>query len=355
MRQIKILGAGISGLTSAINLAKAGFDVEINEIKNYSGKQTNDFQYLENWTTDENVLDYIAKMGIEIDFYHKVWEEQSIMSPSGLIYTGRSTKPLMYLVKRGSAEDSIDSCLAKQAQKYGVTIKYESVMNKEDVDILSYGPTKIGVLASGIKFPCNLTDRSYILLDNNLSLHFYSYFIVNDGIGEITSCNPVKGVNHQEKLNTVIETFQKLLKFEVGKITNKFAGGVTIIDELKYTNGKQINTGEAVGFQDCLAGFGMLYAIRSGFLSAQSIIKQEDYQKLCEHDLQKIWEVSKINRKYFDKLNNDDYEKIVKIALKSQSVLFKIIGGNNIHTILHAMYTKPVSKILFPVFKYIER
>jgi len=355
MKQIKILGAGISGLTAAINLAKSGYYVELNEAKNYCGKNTNDFQFLENWTTNGSVLDNITKMGIEIDFYHKIWEEQSIMSPSGLIYTGRSSKPLMYLVKRGNAVDSIDSCLAAQAKKCGVKINYESIVNKIDVDIVSSGPAKIDVLASGIKFPCNLTDQSYILLDNNFSLHFYSYFIVNDGIGEITSCNRANEVNHQAILQSVTERFQKFLNFKVVTITEKFAGGVSIIDKLIYKDGEQINTGEATGLQDCLAGFGMLYAIRSGYLAAQSIIKHQDYQKLCEKDLQKLWQISKINRNYFDKFSNDDYEKIVKIALKSQGILFKIIGGNNIHTMLNALYTKPLSKILYPVFKYIER
>lgn len=38
MKSVKILGAGISGLTAAINLAKAGYDVKVFEKNSDAGK-----------------------------------------------------------------------------------------------------------------------------------------------------------------------------------------------------------------------------------------------------------------------------------------------------------------------------
>ena len=58
MKQIiTIAGAGIAGMTAAINLAKAGFEVEVKEMRSEVGARFDgDFQFLENWTR-ENVLD----------------------------------------------------------------------------------------------------------------------------------------------------------------------------------------------------------------------------------------------------------------------------------------------------------
>ncbi|MEY4491896.1 MAG: hypothetical protein RL085_307, partial [Actinomycetota bacterium] len=39
--------------------------------------------------------------------------------------------------------------------------------------------------------------------------------------------------------------------------------------------------GEAAGLQDCLFGFGMRYAMLSGFLAARSLTEGEDYDCLC--------------------------------------------------------------------------
>ncbi len=49
-RTIKIAGAGISGLTAAIVLARAGYRVKVYERMNEVGKRFNgDFQGLMNW------------------------------------------------------------------------------------------------------------------------------------------------------------------------------------------------------------------------------------------------------------------------------------------------------------------
>ena len=73
MKRIRILGGGIAGLTAAINLNKAGIAVEVHERKGYCGKHTSDFQFLENWTFDEDVLDLLRQMHIEADDYIKPW------------------------------------------------------------------------------------------------------------------------------------------------------------------------------------------------------------------------------------------------------------------------------------------
>lgn len=101
MDTIRILGGGISGLAAAINLGKAGLDVEVYEKKDYCGKHCNDFQFLEDWTFDEHVFDFLKRINIDADFYTKPCHAIEIVAPSLKGYVGKSKNPFMYLVKRG--------------------------------------------------------------------------------------------------------------------------------------------------------------------------------------------------------------------------------------------------------------
>lgn len=57
MKSIKILGAGISGLTAAINLAKAGYKVDVFEKnKDVGVRFGGDLQGLENWSERERIF-----------------------------------------------------------------------------------------------------------------------------------------------------------------------------------------------------------------------------------------------------------------------------------------------------------
>lgn len=53
MTKIKIAGAGPAGLSAAINLAKAGYEIDIYERNHNSGSRFHgDLQGLENWSTN---------------------------------------------------------------------------------------------------------------------------------------------------------------------------------------------------------------------------------------------------------------------------------------------------------------
>ncbi len=185
MKAIRILGGGISGLTAAINLKKLGIDVEVYERKNRCGKLTNDFQFLENWTFEEDALDFLKSININTDFYKKPVKSVELLSPNLAKYKGRSKEVLMYLVKRGCAKESVDSSLERQAKKMGVKLVYNSKFKETEADIIATGIKSASVMAAGVKFRLKHPDKSVVLLDNNLSLNWYSYFIANDGVGEI--------------------------------------------------------------------------------------------------------------------------------------------------------------------------
>ena len=64
---IKILGAGISGMSAAINLRKLGYEVKVYDIKNAPGKTTGDYQFLENWVWDTTELIFSDRSPVIMD------------------------------------------------------------------------------------------------------------------------------------------------------------------------------------------------------------------------------------------------------------------------------------------------
>jgi len=67
--RIGIAGAGIAGLTAAINLARNGFDVTVFERASDVGSRfSGEFQGLENWTSERDILDVLKELGVEINF-----------------------------------------------------------------------------------------------------------------------------------------------------------------------------------------------------------------------------------------------------------------------------------------------
>lgn len=343
MDHIKILGGGISGLTAAINLKKAGFDVEVHERKGYCGKQTGDFQFLENWTSNEDILDSLKAMNIETDFYVKPWYSQEILSPTLKKYVGTSTQPLMYLIKRGQSAGSIDNALEEQAKKSKIRILYRSNLKHNEADIIATGLKKPTFVVTGIKFKFNHPDKSIVLLDNNLSYRCYSYFIVNDDIGEIACTNP-SGFNGLEaRLDLAMKKFEGILKTKIDNIEERFSSVVNFGFLNRAKIHSQYFVGEAAGFQDQLAGFGMVYAFKSGYYAAESIIECLDYEQLWKDDFLRQLMISSKNRDMYDRLSNDDLERFVDILKSGNPIIRRLRGGDDLQLIMKKLYNTPRS------------
>ena len=114
---IKIGGGGIASLTCAINLKLAGFDVLVCEKNQDIGcHRHNDWQGIENWTDDEDVLEFLKRINIKSNFPNYPCFEVIGADADSKQYQIKSNTPLFYLAKRGSDSDSLDQYLKKQAQ-----------------------------------------------------------------------------------------------------------------------------------------------------------------------------------------------------------------------------------------------
>ncbi|MBW2410081.1 MAG: NAD(P)-binding protein [Deltaproteobacteria bacterium] len=349
MRTIKILGAGIAGLTAAINLKNAGVDVEVHERKTYCGKSTCDFQLLENWTFEEDALEMLQNLSIKTNFYAKPWHSLELTSPSLKTCLKKSSQPLMYLVKRGPVEDALDYALQKQAEKINIPVIYESKLSANDVNIIAIGRHNPNYVANGIIFSFDHPDRVIALLDDRLSFKMYAYFIVDDHIGQIVSINPAQRKDHITRFNLTVKRFEEILNQRIGPINHRFAaaGSLHVLNRAKINHRYLI--GEAAGFQDCLAGFGMMYAFKSGYHAAQSIIKDDDFDRRWQSDMLKTMRISQVNRLLFEKLSNNGYEKLVKMLNSRNPAMMKLLGGEDLQYILKKLYNHSLSYLLRPV------
>jgi flavin-dependent dehydrogenase len=346
MKTIKILGGGISGLAAAINLNRAGIQVEVHERKSFCGKRSHDFQFLENWTFEEDALDILRKLNIQTNFYLKPCYSLELISPSLKKCLKRSSQPLMYLVKRGPLEGSIDQGLEKQATDAKIPIIYKSKLTVEGADIVATGIKKPTFIVMGITFPFDHPDMTMALFDDNLSFQIYSYFIVNDNVGEIASINPTARKDHKARFDMTVKRFEEILNFKVATLKHRFAapGSLYFLKKAKINNRYYI--GEAAGFQDCLAGFGMLYAFKSGYYAARSVIKDDDYDRLWQADMRRPLEASRTNRLLFERLSNPGYEKVVELLNSCNPAVIKLLGGDDLQLILRKLYNRSLSYLV---------
>ncbi len=96
------IGAGPAGLACAIVLARGGRRVVVYERrKRPGGRFHNDFQGIENWSTESNILEELAHDGIEATFDLVPVREGIALDAWGTAHSIKSEDALYYLVRRG--------------------------------------------------------------------------------------------------------------------------------------------------------------------------------------------------------------------------------------------------------------
>lgn len=297
MKKIKILGAGLSGLAAAINLAKSGYAVEVYEKNKDVGMRFNgDIQGLENWSNKKDIIEELREMNVDIDFdytpFHSI-----ILTNGSKAREIHSKRPLFYLLKRGSFSGTIDYCLKAQALKAGVSIHFQETLSKNEANIVATGPNvneAIGIV-KGIIFKTNIKDTAIIAFNNKLAFKGYSYLLVTKGYGCL--CTVIR-LDEVHRINLYFERtkefFLKEIGFQIQLIRE--VGGIGSFSLKKFKKGDTLYVGEAAGLQDFLLGFGMRFAFASGYLAAQSVIYKRDFEEIAEEHFGKKIRAMVVNK-----------------------------------------------------------
>jgi len=313
-RKISILGAGLSGLSAAITLKKAGYDVVVYEKNiDVGGRFNGDIQGLENWSEKEDIVSEITRMGIKINFDCDPFDYITI-SDTKKSAKIRNRRPLFYLVKRGNKKGTIDKGLKEQAENLGVKIEFNRTIKPENADIIATGPimSKIPGIDKGIVFDSKSKDISEMVLNDELALNGYSYLFITRGKG----CMCTVVMNNPKEVNNCYEKTKEYFtkKYNINMKNVKGAGGVGCFSlERNYVseNRKNLYVGESAGLQDVLWGFGMRFALESGNLAAKSIIENEDYGKLAEQKFSRRIMAGMVNRYLWEKFDKKAYTFII--------------------------------------------
>ncbi len=296
-----IVGAGPSGLACAIVLARAGRRVTVREWQGEVGHRFHDdFQGLENWSRDEDVLEELASAGIAADFKHHAFASGTVFDPSARRYQVRGKRPLFYLMRRGPAEGTLDRALLGQALAAGAEVHFNDRVREFDgPGVLAAGPRRADVIAAGHLFDTNMADGAWLALGHAIAPGGYAYLLVQGGRGTVASFM-FTGFRDQAKHVAAAVAFFRANAGLKMRNPRPFAGyGNTRLPTTAMQGGHPV-IGEQAGFQDALAGFGIRYAIRSGVLAAQSILDGGNYTARWQAELGPGLKAGVVNRLVFD-------------------------------------------------------
>jgi len=259
-----------------------------------------DFQGLENWSDQTDVLQELAAAGIGIRFDHHAVYEGTALDAWGNSYQVKSAEPIYYLIHRGGEPGSLDRGLLATAQEAGAEVHFGDRVEKVNgLAVLAVGPRVADAIAVGYVFETGMEDGDWIWFDSRLAPLGYSYLLVHGGQGTVATCL-FKDFKHEaDYLERTVEAFRARVGLDM-RHPRPFGGYANFRLPRTGVQGGHLVVGEQAGFQDALAGFGMRYALRSGILAAQSLIAGNAYAEEWHRSLLPALRASVSNRWIFN-------------------------------------------------------
>ena len=310
---VRIAGAGPAGLAAAITLARAGRRVIVHEAHPTVGfRFRRDLQGLENWTSDEDVLDWLRRLGISTDFAALPCRDGTFFDWRGRAHTARSRLPIFYMVERGPEPGSLDRALLKQASELGVELRLGERLDRlEGPGVLALGPRAADAIAVGYHFDTTMRDGFWAICDDELAPKGYAYLLVMNGRGTVKSCMFADFKREALYVGRTVAAFERLAGLTM--INAHAHGGVANFRVPTHAlSGRHPLVGEQAGFQDALWGFGMRSAIASGVLAARSILDATPYDAAWRRDLLPWQEASLVNRMLYEHCGNRGYAWLLR-------------------------------------------
>lgn len=340
MKRIKISGAGPAGLSAAINLAKAGYEVDVFEKNKDVGKHfCGGIQGLENWSEVRDIVDDLKGMNIAINFDCDPFSHFMVSNTTENLDLSFD-RPAFYLVKRGPVAGSLDLGLKEQALRSGARIHFGETIPEEQADIIATGPIKkeIAGVVKGIVFDTKMDDIAIILVGDRFAFKGYSYLLVTKGKGCMCTflCDQFENVNRC--LEETKRAFSSMLDLDINN--PRPDGGIgSFSNRNRFQYEDRLYVGEAAGLQDFLWGFGIRTAITSGFLAARSIIDNGDYEIAVRKCFEKKLKAGVVNRFLWERSARNDYS----------SFFDRMHNAKNPRKYLHSIYNfNHLQKLAYP-------
>ena len=317
---IHIMGAGLSGLAAATTLAKAGLEVHVHDIRQDSGQRFDgDFQALENWSMDADFFDQLREWGYDPgQFKATEFTEVDLIHPDDEITKTYSPKVAYRIVERGTSEHTIDQGFKRMAIEAGANLHYKSRVKEEDCQIIACGPKGTSAVAYGEIFRTNHANHIAFQMNDKLAPGSYSYLIIIDGVGLICTCLWRKQKGTDRFLNETIAWYQKHYPdIDMEPIKRVGGKGDFTINKNYFQDGRYY-VGESGGLQDFMWGFGMRMAVWSGYLAAQDILGNCNYEAEVREQLMPYVKTSVANRFLMNRVGDRTFKRMCKAWMKDQ-------------------------------------
>ncbi|MFQ6677256.1 MAG: NAD(P)/FAD-dependent oxidoreductase [Fidelibacterota bacterium] len=311
LNPIKISGAGIAGMTAAINLKKAGKNVVIFEKYPAIGlSRDGDYEGLENWIFEENLHSFFINHGFLFDSIktHPIFNF-TVHFDGVEPFNVHSAIPFFYLVKRGSERDCIDMQLYEQCVSTGVEFEFGN--NAPDkITIDASGTKKAAGLIQGMNYKTDLKDQIHLLFGQEYAPKGYAYLIVLDGKATLATAFKKNKDILTNPLQKSIDYFnQKGFMIPKGSaFGSRGSFDIPLMKALKHP----YRIGEAGGYQDYLFGFGMRMAMTSGLAIAKHLSGESDEAKRLLKLLNRKCKISFVNRIIYERITDHQKLKIAK-------------------------------------------
>ncbi|MEZ5318350.1 MAG: hypothetical protein R2752_13200 [Vicinamibacterales bacterium] len=314
-RTVSIAGGGLSGLSAGLAAVLAGARAQVFERRREIGARFHgDFQGLENWTTERNVLEDLASMGIEPAFEHTPFRECVFFDPDGREFECRSAEPLWYLVRRGSDAGTLDQALKTQALRSGVEIQFgTNVEHLPDGGVVSHGPRRVDAIAVGYVFDTDRADAAYGAVSDELAPAGYAYLLLCRGRGTLATCMFDDFHNDKQYLARTLDFFQRKTGITL-RGARPFGGYGNMAAEPVVRRGQLLFAGEAAGLQDALFGFGMRYALTSGYLAGSAWARGDlaAYEAAYRQQIRPTIRAATVNRYLYGRAGARGYRALVR-------------------------------------------
>jgi flavin-dependent dehydrogenase len=318
-RVVEISGAGPAGLSAALAARARGAEVTVYEARSDAGARFHgDFQGLENWTSETDVIAELANFGIRADFSHTPVYEVVWFDPDGVERTVNAASPIFYLVRRGRDPGTLDQALKAQALEAGITIRFnQRRRHLPERSLVAEGPHRADVIVTGYVFETDMADGCYVAIAERLSPGGYSYLLVNKGRGTIAACLFDRFHDERQYLEATVAFFKR----NVGvrwHTAQRYGGTGNYHCVERAVLGNRLYAGEAAGFQDALFGFGLRYALVSGYLAGSADGSALAYEDAWHRRLSGLNSASILNRWLYARLGDRGRKFLFRKALTGQ-------------------------------------
>ncbi|APG27182.1 hypothetical protein A7E78_04635 [Syntrophotalea acetylenivorans] len=357
---IEIVGAGPAGLAAALTTVRGGSRAVVFERQAEVGHRFHgDFQGIENWTTEGDVLEELESMGVTPTFEYTPFHESVFYDPQGREHVCRSAEPLFYLVRRGPDPGTLDQGLKDQALASGVEFRFGEAKNHlPRGGIVVHGPQRVDAIAAGYVFETDCADGAFSAVSDRLAPNGYSYLLVCRGKGTIASCLFNDFHNERTYVERTVEFFWDKTGISM-KNSRRFGGYGNLFAPVSARKGRLLYAGEAAGFQDALFGFGMRYALLSGHFAALALLEgsPEEYDSLWRKRLGNLMKLAIVNRAIYERLGDSGYARLVGSIGRADDArdwMKKYYGHGRLKRLLYPLVRRQFSSRADPLDGCIE-